>query len=115
MRATVSVFVIVVVAVSGSSVQTLSAAEAGNVVGSALSLQNTLCVLSKVLLVWPIVMLSPGGRTTKNLYVWPAVPPQPEKALERLAVEAVRGLLMAFRSVTPVVIAPKLQLRVNVP
>ena len=57
------------VRVSGSSVQELPLLLDGYDAGSVLSLQNKLTWLSKELVVCPMLILLPGGSTTKNLYV----------------------------------------------
>ena len=61
----------------------------------ALALQNALCLLSKLLVAWPTVTVTPGGTARKNLRVWPIVPPHPENLLLRPAVVEERGLCTA--------------------
>ena len=99
MRGADPVFVIFTIAVSGSSVHEPPLADPGYEAGSALALQKALCLLSKWLVAWPTVRVTPGGTTRKNLRVRPDVLPHPENALWSPAVVEERGLRRLARLV----------------
>ena len=68
-------------------------------------LQNALCLLSKVLVAWPTVRVTPGGTARKNLRVRPMVPPHPVNLLWSPAVVEERGLRRLARFVGAVEVA----------